>query len=79
MPGYLDIGTISGIKSFDTTCPRGKRSQCHGLGNFWGVKERSDLYKLACDFVYKKMDYPANSYLQLLDDNTTCLEFNSRA
>ena len=31
-------GTIRGIKSFDTTCPQGEGSQCHGLGNFWGMK-----------------------------------------
>ena len=35
---------------------------------FWG-QGRSDLYKLARDFEFKKMGYSANSYLQILKDN----------
>ena len=38
------------------------------LAAFWG-DDKSDLYKLACDFAAKKMGYWANSYMDLLNDN----------
>ena len=50
-------------KTYDRTVRQRKRGQSHGMGG------RSDLYKLARDFVAKKTGYSANSYLELLNDN----------
>lgn len=39
----------------------------------WGERW-SDLYELARDFETKKIGYPANSYIELLDDNLLLIQ-----
>lgn len=48
--------------------PKGKGVSVMVWAAFW-EDGRSDLYKSARNFAFKKMGYSANSYLELLDDN----------
>ena len=48
--------------------PKGKGVSVMVWAVFWG-KGKSDLYKFAKDFEFKKSGYSINSYLGILEDN----------
>jgi hypothetical protein len=50
-----------------TTYKAGKQMRVMAWASFWGIRERSKLFLLACSFESKKHGYTANSYIEVLE------------